>query len=290
MKTQQAYATLPHVADFITWLAAELDSKTLFKHEYIDRRNGAKWSCESLFGAYESYRWNFPANDRLGYKSGISSAANAGALEALREDIIAAGSDDAPMLQAAIDVMAWGGVTARNVDWLKANKNGLGRTIQAVQSALMTGDEHSPVLRSKALRFNSGMTKVYSLLCPGICIYDSRVAAGLGALVVEYCKAHALDKVPDALCFPWAAAKEGTNAVALKRRNPSTRTLHFKRLRSGSHHARWNLRASYVLNQVAERARLLDTQFRNVEQPENIRMAIENSLFMRGYDLGAENL
>ncbi|WP_160105634.1 hypothetical protein [Pseudomonas izuensis] len=290
MKTQQAYATLPHVTDFITWLAAELDSKTLFKHEYVDRRNAAKWSCESLYDAYKSYRWNFPGNDRLGYKSGISSAANAGALKALREDIIAAGSDDALVLQATIDVMAWGGVTARNVDWLKANKHGLGRTIQAVQSALMTGDEHSPVLQSKALRFNSGMTKVYSLLCPGICIYDSRVAAGLGALVVEYCKAIKVAKVPDALCFPWAAAKEGTNAVAPKRRNPSTGTLHFKRLRSGSHHARWNLRASYVLNQLAERARVLDTPFRLVEQPVDIRLAIENSLFMRGYDLGAESL
>lgn len=290
MKTQQAYATLPHVAGFIAWLATELDSNTLFKHEYVDRRNATKWSCDSLFGAYKSYHWNFPGNKRLGYNPGTSSAANAEALNALRVDLVAAGNDDTLVLQAAIDVMAWGGVTARNVDWLKANKNGLGRTIQAVQSALMTGDEHSPVLRSKALRFNSGMTKVYSLLCPGICIYDSRVAAGLGALVVEYCKANALAKVPDALCFPWAAAKEGANAVAPKRRNPSTRTLHFKRLRSGSHHARWNLRASFVLNQVAERARLLDTPFRNVEQPENIRMAIENSLFMRGYDLGAESL
>ncbi|MVV49898.1 hypothetical protein EJA72_16880 [Pseudomonas sp. PB120] len=290
MKTQQAYATLPHVTGFITWLAAELDSKTLFKHEYIDRRNAAKWSCDSLFGAYESYRWNFPGNERLGYTSGMSSAANASALGALREDIIAAGHDDALVLQAAIDVMAWGGVTARNVDWLKANEQGLGRTIQTVRSALMTGDEHSPVLQSKALRFNSGMTKVYALLCPGICIYDSRVAAGLGALVVQYCKANALTKVPDALCFPWAAAKEGKNAVAPKRRNPSTGTLHFKRLRSGAHHARWNLRASHVLNQVAERALTLDTPFRNIEQSEDIRLAIENSLFMRGYDLGAQSL
>ncbi|CAM3749535.1 hypothetical protein CCOS865_01238 [Pseudomonas reidholzensis] len=287
MTTQHAYASLPHVSTFVTWLAAELDSQTLFKHAYVDRRSGVEWSCDGLFDAYQSYHWNFPGNPRLGYNPGACAAANATALGALRQDLIAAGSDDRLLLRACIDVMAWGGVTAHNVDWLKANQRGLGGTLHAVKSALLAGDENAPVLRSKNLRFNSGMTKVYALLCPGICIYDSRVAAGLGALVVEYCKAHRLTAVPAGLCFPWAAAKEGQGAVAPKRRNPSTGSLHFKRLRAGTHHARWNLRASWVLNQVAELARSTDSPLRLVEPPMDIRLALENSLFMRGYDLGA---
>jgi hypothetical protein len=43
------------------------------------------------------------------------------------------------------------------------------------------------VLRSKNLRLSSGMIKVYSLLCKDFIIYDSRVAAGLGWMVVKYC-------------------------------------------------------------------------------------------------------
>ncbi|WP_249745112.1 hypothetical protein [Pseudomonas rhodesiae] len=109
MKTKQAYATLPHVSGFIDWLAAELDSKTLFNHQYVERRSRKEWSCDSLFGAYESYSWSFPGNARLAYNSGSCSTSNAKALEALRQDLLAAGTDDALVLQAATDVMAWGG-------------------------------------------------------------------------------------------------------------------------------------------------------------------------------------
>ncbi|MHB2080818.1 hypothetical protein [Pseudomonas asiatica] len=85
----------------------------------------------------------------------------------------------------------------------------MSKLIQAVRLAIDTGDLGYPVLRSKHLRFNAGMTKVYALICEDFLIYDSRVAAALGWLVVKYCEAHGIAKVPDALCFPWAAAKEG---------------------------------------------------------------------------------
>lgn len=76
MKTTQSYAALPHVSAFIDWLATQLNSKTLFKHQYVDRRSGNLWSCDSLFGAYESYHWSFPGNARLGYNTGTCSASN----------------------------------------------------------------------------------------------------------------------------------------------------------------------------------------------------------------------
>ncbi|MHC8380940.1 hypothetical protein [Pseudomonas sp. LB3P14] len=290
MKTKQAYATLPHVTGFIDWLATELNSKTLFTHQYVDRRSGNKWSCDSLFGAYQSYSWNFPGNARLAYNPGSCSASNAKALDALRQDLIAAGSNDALVQQAATDVMAWGGVTSRNVEWLKANKTGLGRMIQEVKTALIQKDPDAPVLRSKSLRFNSGMTKIYSLICPEFLIYDSRVAAALGLLVVQYCKAKELIQVPDALCFPWAAAKESENALAPKRRNPSTGTLLFKRLRSGSHHAQWNIRASWVLSQVIAHEAATHSPFHQIDAPANALRGLEQSLFMVGYDLGHAGL
>lgn len=286
MKTKQAYATLPHVSGFIDWLAAQLDSKTLFNHQYVERRSRKEWSCDSLFGAYESYSWSFPGNARLAYNSGSCSTSNAKALEALRQDLLAAGTDDTLVLQAATDVMAWGGVTARNVGWLKANKVGLGRMIQEVKIALIRKDPDALVLRSKALRFNAGMTKIYSLICPDFLIYDSRVAAALGLLVVHYCKAKGLTQVPSALCFPWACAKENENVSAPKRRNPSTGTLQFTRLRSGSHHARWNMRANWVLSQVIAHRAAAQSPFQQIDAPANALRGLEQALFMMGYDLG----
>ena len=286
MKTKQSYAALPHVSAFIGWLATELNSKTLFNHQYVDRRSGNTWSCDSLFGAYESYRWSFPGNTRLGYETGTCATSNAKALEALRQDFIAAGTDDTLVLQAATDVMAWGGVTARNVEWLKANKAGLGRMIQEVQLALVQKDPNAPALRSKALRFNAGMTKVYSLICPDFLIYDSRVAAALGLLVVRYCEAKGLSQVPDALCFPWASAKESEHTSSPKRRNPSTGSLQFKRLRAGSHHAQWNMRANWVLSQVIAHDAASQSPFHQIDAPANALRGLEQALFMMGYDLG----
>jgi len=287
MKAKQAHATLPHVPEFIGWLATELDSPTLAKHAYVDRRTGNEWSCDSLYGAYQAYAWNHPGNARLSFNPGVDSVSNSNALEALRRDLLAAGSDDDLMLQSALDVMAWGGVTARNAQWLKENKAGLGRMVQDVKAALINKDPDAPILRAKTLRFNSGMTKIYSLVCPDFVIYDSRVAAGLGMLVVQYCKAKGLTKVPAGLNFPWAAAKEGANTVTPKNRNPSVGTLQFQRLRSGSHHARWNMNASWILSQVACHVLNAGNPFRVGATSAQTLRAIEQALFMIGYDLGA---
>jgi hypothetical protein len=81
---------------------------TLIRHQYLDRRSGQYWQCDSLFGAYQAYAWNHPGNAHLGFKPGVSAASNARALGALRQDLLAAGSDDERMLLAAVDVMAWG--------------------------------------------------------------------------------------------------------------------------------------------------------------------------------------
>lgn len=286
MTIRTAYAGLPHVHGFIDWLASELDSQTLFKHQYIDRRSGVRWSCASLHEAYLGYAWNHPGNQRLGFNPGTTAQSNDDALAALRGDLLAAGDDDERMLRATRDVMAWGGVSARNGKWLESNKDGLARKVQQVRTALLAKDPQAAVLRAGSLRFNSGMTKVYSLLCPDFVIYDSRVAAGLGLLVVRYCMAKGLNQVPEGLNFPWAGAKEGENTTEPKNRNPSVGGLRFKRLRSGGHHARWNMNASWVLSQVAAHVACAESPLRAGKTPAQTLRALEQALFMVGYDLG----
>ena len=287
---RQTYLTLSHVPEFIHWLATELDTESRFKHQYVNRKTNQKWSCSSLYDAFEQYCWNHPGSARLGFNPGKCSSSNGIALSTLCQDLISAAGSDSRTLDATIDVMRWGGVTARNADWLKANEAGLGRMLQGVQAAIDAGDDQAPVLRAKKLRFNSGMTKVYSLLCKDFIIYDSRVAAGLGWMVVKYCQAHGLCKVPEALRFPWAAAKEGKNALAPKRRDPGIGGLKFKGLRSGQQHAMWNMRASWVLSSVLAHPGAAGSRFQNVATPNDPLRALEAALFMIGYDLGEQRL
>jgi hypothetical protein len=287
---RQTYLARPHVSQFTDWLAAELDSESRFAHEYVDRRSGEQWSCTSLFDAFTRYRWNHPGNSRLAFNPGNCSMSNGLALAALRKDLENIKGNDRRAVDASLDVMSWGGVSACNASWLKANKDGLADLLKTVQTSMDAGDELAPVLRSKQLRFNSGMTKVYSLLCKNFVIYDSRVAAALGWLVVKYCQSQGLLKVPEALCFPWAAAKEAPNATAPKCRNPGIGNLHFKGLRSGAHHALWNLRANWVLSAVLAHPAAKTSPFHSVASPHDPMRALEAALFMIGYDLGLQRV
>jgi hypothetical protein len=283
---RHSYLCVAHVAGFVTWLATELESSTLFQHAYTNRRSNAQWACTSLYDAFQRYSWNHPGNVRLGYNAGACISSNAIALDALRRDLQAAGGNDALCLQASADVMAWGGVTARNTDWLKDNERGLASMLQSVKMAIDAQDSELPVLRAAGLRFNSGMTKIYSLICDNFVIYDSRVAAAMGWLVAKYCQAKGLSQVPKELCFPWSAAKEGETTLVPKRRNPAVGNLYFKRLRAGRHHALWNLRASWVLSAALDHPAAQASRFNtHVAAPTNALRALEAALFMIGYDL-----
>ena len=51
-------------------------------------------------------------------------------------------------------------------------------------------------------RFNAGITKVYSMVLENFIIYDSRVAAALGWLVAQFCRALFVTAVSRAWTFP----------------------------------------------------------------------------------------
>ncbi|WP_260466467.1 hypothetical protein [Pseudomonas luteola] len=272
-----------HVQQFTDWLGGQLDSD-LFQHTYRNRRSGKNWTCSSLYNAFETYYWPHPENKRLGYSKGHTPEENGHALAALRLSLQAGLHQEADMLEAALDVMRWGGVTAHNANWLKANQAGLADVLLKTRDALDAGDLTNALLLDAGLRFNAGMTKVYSLLCTDFIIYDSRVAAALGWIVVKYCEAHKLQTVPEALQFPWAAAKESGRGSA-KRRDPSSGLLTFPRLRSGSHHALWNCKASWLLHAVLDHPKAKDSKFQKVGAPNDPLRALEAALFMIGYDL-----
>jgi hypothetical protein len=268
------YLELPVVEQFIDWLAGNLDNGTL-AHRYHNRRTGP-WQCASLHDAYRQYTW--PAS------TGTSFDDNAVDLDKWKSALqraLTPRSDDTAACAATTGVMGWGGVQAGNVRWLHANQTGLAQTLIEVRDALDSGNIDT---LAHSLRFNAGMTKVYSLLCRSLIIYDSRVAAALGWAVTLFCQDRQLTTVPAALDFPWAPAKNAPDAANPKWRNPSSAGLVFQRLKSGALHAQWNMRASWLLEAVLSHEKAKTSQFARLPAQTRLR-ALEAALFMIGYDL-----
>lgn len=271
------------VRDFIDWLASNLASSSKFPHAYTDRRSGRHWQFSGLEDACNQYCWRHRGT--LGVPAGHSLDSNHAALSALRDALQSslAKGDDMAVCEAACEVMRWGGVGAGNNRWLRDNTSGLATLLASTTALLNSGN---PSQLPGKLRFNAGMTKVYSLLADDFIIYDSRVAAALGWLVVRYCEEKGLAQVPHGLQFPWAAAKEGVNAGAPKNRNPARQGLSFPRLQSGRLHAEWNLKASWMLAEVLRKDSA--SQFSHPSPIPALRR-LEAALFMIGYDLGTSH-
>lgn len=277
------YLQLPVIQGFVEWLGTNLDNET-FAHNYLQRRTQTNWQCTSLYDAYCQYRWP---------QSGVFAAdfsSNVQILDRLRlalRNAIDLNSDDALARSAAINVMAWGGVRNGNVSWLTTNEKGLADTLARVRNGLNAADTDQLrfLEETSPLRFNSGMSKVYSLLCDDLVIYDSRVAAALGLAVTRFCQQQGILQTPAELSFPWAPAKTAIGARSSTRRDPRAGSLHFPRLKSGRSYAEWNLKASWLLLAVLESDAGRSSKFAQLGQPAERLRALEAALFMIGYDL-----
>jgi hypothetical protein len=277
------YLQLPIVQGFVEWLGNNLENKT-FAHNYLQRRTQTNWQCTSLYDAYCQYRW--PQSGALA----ADFSTNVQILDRLRlalRNAIDLHSDDTLARSAAVDVMAWGGVRNGNVSWLMTNEKGLADTLIRVRNGLNAADtEQLQFLDASApLRFNSGMSKVYSLLCDDLVIYDSRVAAALGLAVTRFCEQQGVLQTPAELSFPWAPAKTAIGARSSTLRDPARGSLHFPRLRSGRSYAEWNLKASWLLLAVLDSDAGRSSKFAQLGQLAKRLRALEAALFMIGYDL-----
>jgi len=283
MKKDQ-YLLDQDVREFSAWLAQHLCDNT-FQTSYINRSTGNRIAFDSLFDAYVNYEWPYPKLDGLlpHPPDAFNFDANLKVLLQLRTNLNNALNKkcDTATKNAAIQVMIWGGVRNGNVNWLQSNENGLSSLLTGVKAAI--GQQDTEKIPSENLRFNSGMTKVYSLLCDNFIIYDSRVAAALGWAIAKFCRETNRENIPKLLRFPWAPAKEATDMQQPKCRNPSNGELRFSRLRPGRFHAIWNLKASWLLEKTLNCV--------SSEHPFKKKVAgcplraVEAGLFMIGYDL-----
>ncbi|MCW3490220.1 hypothetical protein [Dethiobacter alkaliphilus] len=276
------YLNSPTVLSFVKWLTPLLDTAGLFVHQYVDRSSGRRWQCNSIYDAFCKYQWAFNFRDSNNLiQSGTTFSENTQALERLQKQLRSAllNNDANSLYTVTCMIFQWGGVSARNTDWASKNCSELLSIYR--QGMHMLNPDQADDKGPFPSRFNSGMTKVYSLLLNDFIIYDSRVGAALGYLVVRYCRERGLGCVHHLLQFPWAAAKE-SNSVNPKMRNPSAGTLYIKQISNPQDHARWNLRASWLLNETVK----FSKKFGRERDPLR---SLEAALFMIGYDLGGSN-
>jgi hypothetical protein len=273
------YLSDSDVIEFVVWFSSEITEPKL-THCY-EKSNGSIVKFNSLIDAFKQYEWPFrftgPGNKEFKGKSYKESEQALSYLENNLRLALDAGNDN-ETCEWACRIMKWGGVTNGNASWLRDHVNGLATEILTVKSVLNAGEEGVQALQS-VRRFNSGMTKVYSLLVPGFIIYDSRVAAALAWFVNKWCEKTDRKIVPTLLAFPCMPAKEGKNPRIRKSRNPSNGTREFPQLNNQARvHAQWNIRASWLLDACLNHSNSI--QFNNLRE-------LEASLFMWGYNLNS---
>lgn len=256
------------VRSFLGWVEPLLSGDRPFAHAWISLRHGA-FRCDTLFNAYERYRWSFRVHipgdavqtvgstfaesfvvlDRL---SGILR----GATEAV---------DTGRFVAGALAVLEWGGVTSQNAAWLSARTPDEVREIIEVAKRLdpSTADDsrfgHIP-------RLNSGFTKIYSLMLDDFPIYDSRVAAALALLIRRYCAETRQAAVPLLLQFRLPPSRGSGRSLA-----------GFPAVLRTDQFAVSNIRAAWLMNEMSRWGRFGELP------PANRMRALEAALFMVGF-------
>ena len=278
------YLAQKDVIDFVDWFSKRLCSSDL-SHSWIDRRNGKQVSFDSVFDAYKRYSWCFNFTNPIppgGIVKGKLFPDSCAALCQIKINLTTAIKNqiDKDVRIWTQTLMRWGGVYPGNGTWLHNNEVGLAKTLNYIASLL---GPHAAEAQLKSIsRFNSGMTKIYSLLVDDFIIYDTRVAAALTWIIRLYCE----DKnftIPDNLCFPVGKAKESPTQINPKCRNPSKGNLKFPPLTPGADHAVWNRKASWLLQDVLAKADA-ESCFNQLPPSGRLR-ALEAALFMIGYDI-----
>ncbi|MDT4852605.1 hypothetical protein FQZ97_868420 [compost metagenome] len=276
------------VAEFTEWLAERLCGLpinfSLSGHDkqyrtLYEALRAYSWPLKTVAGRPNpdnGYPYVHPVVAPLPPKSTL--ATNTGVLDviqrALRSAYKGGPSQSNELTGAVAAILHWGGVYTTtkhggNKPWLATNHPHLLSILQAVVNDHARNDDCSKVPN---LRFNSGMTKVYSLLIDNFIIYDSRVAASLAWLALSWwtsVKGQPKGKLPPHLRFGCLAG----NGKTFGYRNPDKAV--FKTLSAHPHeHYAWNVRANWLLDSAQELAGE-ESQFGSLRE-------IEAALFQMG--------
>ena len=242
---------VPHGQRFVDRLSGLLtDVDGGIEHRYTPLRGAGRGKpvrLMSLQSCVERYEWK---------GQGVEGAWHG--LQQLRTGLRdAVRANDGPACrEASARILEWGGVVNGNLTTLDTiYGKGFCRLPGALRDATDELYEEDPDFRKFSRkeggwRMNSGFTKLYALLGENGVIYDSRVAAGLGYLIADWCVETKRTAVPEALALRHVAGRGNHHRNSSRTRHG----LHFKGANSPSRWARSNALANRILHAAVERA------------------------------------
>jgi len=111
------------VRSFLGWVELLLSGDRPFAHAWISPRHGA-FRYETLFNAYERYRWSFRVRipGDIVQTVGSAFAESLVVLDGLRGILRGAAQalNTAGFVAGTLAVLEWGGVMSKNAEWLKS--------------------------------------------------------------------------------------------------------------------------------------------------------------------------
>lgn len=286
------FLQVPQVDSFVSWL-----SKVISGEERINfQTNGRGSRYTSLWDSFENYAWpmgkrseeillptigtkRIAANATFAENDAILNAISGG----LRNSLQGNPEELAAWVKAT---MIWGGVYKKgNRAWVERHHDNLSDILREASVALAQPQDE---IRLPDFRFNSAMTKVYALLLDDFVIYDSRVAAALAWMVFlrEEREPAAVDARLRFGCMPANESQKRKANNQEKIRSPHGTIFPYlhRNNRFSYEHAKWNIRANWVLKCAFDKAKEESREAKQALQFQTLR-EIEAALFVLGYDL-----
>jgi hypothetical protein len=277
---------------FIDFLVTRFEN-TNYAWKWRDPKRHLRGSYGNIRDALARYHW--PIRKQFGkspyFVSGADYASNELLLLEFQSRLrLAAETNDADLaLQICKDVQRWGGTdraprgggNLHRLDQIHAGE-GLVAYLKSLVKRLETCENTGTFLARSDFVSNAGFTKIYSLFCPDFVIYDSRVAAVLGAFLAQWVATG--NTVDDSLKLAWMPPNEGEGVESPKLRDPSTIDFPLDQVRDRKEHFISNVRASWILSAVASRMKSP-----GIWPLHNRLRALEAALFTMGHDLSGNS-
>ncbi len=304
VETADDYLSEQNVRSFLEYLASLVREPQTLRHSYKHADEGYEWQCTGLLDAAK--RYSFPIVEQFWVYTGKidvrSLSANAVVHNhlkgQLREALAGGPPKDARARAAAAAILHWGGTEIQGNHNLDALETLAGRPegfvgyIELCRRSFSSGRTFDlSLFKDSAYGFRSsaGFTKIYSLAFDDFVIYDSRVAAALGLLVIRWwalqrSKNSSESTLPESLRFLCMPSQDD------QRRNPNSNWFGITGFPKsyGNHirHIQANIRANWLLKRVVTDSAFERevSQHPHPYQVEPLR-ALEAALFMIGYDL-----
>ena len=250
------------VAAFVEWGGHLVRGEWRLEHLYTEWKGGAQFQCNTLYEAFQSYRWN---GDNF-----ADTVQKFDRFAQIFNDIgvINTDVDQDRFIANASAVAKWGNINLPLDAWKRMRPSDLAELIQNIKRRLDPASADTDGLRGFKY-MGSGYSKIYSALKPGLPIYDSRVACALACLVNLYCRDIGRSLAPPLLTF----------GIPLGRGNAGGR-CETPRIRHGQQtkYARANLQFAWLMQGMAADP----GDFAPVPAGQRVD-ALQSALFMLGY-------